>query len=189
MSGPIVRIGPNELHFVDHEFCLRHHKRADLNKCDNYYGLLNKLMGGLASPHRHSERKSQIQGFFNGQTLATYSSFTLSDQVERLHDRLLNSASKDTEINITHYFWAYTNDIMMSYLFGKDPKYLQQPDLVKVHDDLRAFSAIDLATVLRTMPPVKKMLDIFPTLRRFSPLGWLDKVSLCPIDPVLVLLS
>ena len=66
---------------------------------------------------------------------------------------------------------------MVSYITGKDHGYLKRPDMQVMHDATRAFSAIDLATVLRAMPPVKKMFDVIPQLRRRSPLGLLDEVS------------
>ena len=102
----------------------------------------------------------------------------MNDHLETLHSRLASDLRESDEVNLTHILWAYTNDIMISYLFGEDFGYLKESDLAKGHDTQRAFSAIDLVTVLRTMPPFKKMLDIFPGLRRFSPLGKLDKVRI-----------
>jgi len=98
-------------------------------------------------------------------------------------DYLLDSLSaaavasgKDAPVNMTHYLYSYTSDIMTSYLLDVDMGYLKEPDLPKVHDTLRAFGTIDLAAVLRSMPPVKLMFNLFPILRRLSPLGRLDKV-------------
>ncbi|KAI0839263.1 cytochrome P450 [Hypoxylon sp. FL0890] len=175
--GPIVRIGPNELHFTDHEACLRHHNRTDLRKCDNYYGLLNTLLGGLTLPQAHSERKSIIQPLFTGPSLASFSNTTMNTQLETLYEKFTSlSINQDSPTNMTHVLWAYTNDIMLSYLLGEDPEFLKKNDLTAVHDSTRAFGAINLATVLRSMLPVKKMFDLFPTLRKFSPLGWLDSL-------------
>jgi hypothetical protein len=102
----------------------------------------------------------------------------MDSHIKTLHDRLVADAHDGSAlINGTHYLWAYTNDIMVSYLVDKDMGYLQEPNLVKVHDSLRAFSSIELATVLRAMPPVKKAFDWFPFLRQLSPLSWLDGVS------------
>lgn len=173
-----MRIGPNELHFTDHEFCLQHHKRADLIKCGSYYGLLDKLTSGLASSRMHSERKSKIQPLFTGPTLQKLSASLMNDHIKTLHDQLAVAASTGVEVNMTHHFWAYTNDIMTSYLLGEDLGYLKNSNLTKVHDTLRAFSSIDLAAMLRTMPAVKIFLNAFPALRRFSPIGWLDNVGL-----------
>jgi len=175
--GPVVRIGPNELHFNDHEFCLVHHKRTDLAKCTNYYGLLNTLLGGISSPHGHATRKSIIQPLFSGKTLLEFSRTTMDRHIESLHDRLMERDS-NAPVNGTHYLWAYTNDITVSYLVDKDIGYLQESDLQKVHDDLRAFSSIEFATVLRATPPIKKLFDVFPSLRKISPLSWLDEVRI-----------
>jgi hypothetical protein len=179
----VVRIGPGELHFNDHEFCLAHHRRADLKKCTNYYGLLGTLLGGLSSPHLHAERKSIIQPLFNGSTLSQFSSTTMNAYIQSLCDRLSSAAGASggrDPVNITHYLFAYTSDVMVSYLVNEDMQYISSPGPQRVHDSLRAFSAIDLATMLRSMPPVKNMFDLFPALRKNSPLGWLDKVWSSP---------
>jgi hypothetical protein len=102
----------------------------------------------------------------------------MNDHIKTLHDQLAVAASTGVEVNMTHHFWAYTNDIMTSYLLGEDLGYLKNSNLTKVHDTLRAFSSIDLAAMLRTMPAVKIFLNAFPALRRFSPIGWLDNVGL-----------
>ncbi|KAK3370484.1 cytochrome P450 [Podospora didyma] len=191
--GPVVRIGPHELHFNDHEFCLTHHKRADLAKCTSYYGLLNTLLGGLSSPHSHVERKSIIQPLFSGGTLSRFSATTLNSHLDSLHDRFLDIAGPGAKgyssivkpVNATHFLWAFTNDVMVSYLLDEDMGYLRDPDLTKVHDSLRAFSAIELATVLRTMPIARQAFDIFPSLRTFSPLGWLDALVMEHLGPLM----
>ncbi|KAK0727601.1 cytochrome P450 [Lasiosphaeria miniovina] len=183
--GPVVRIGPNELHFNDHEFCLAHHRRPDLGKCTNYYGLLDTLLGGLASPHRHTERKSIMQPLFSGATLSQFSATTMNSILDSLHNRLTDaSRAVSGPVNATHYLWAYTNDIMVSYLVGEDKGYLGR-DLQVVHDELRAFSAIELATVLRTMPIAKKAIEVFPALRQYSPLAWLDNLVLENLKPMM----
>lgn len=173
-TGPVVRIGPSELHFSDHQFCIQFHKGTHLYKCGNYYGILDYLLGGFASPHHHAKRKSIIQPLFAGGTLAEFSTSMLSVHINTLVDRLTVSGS---ESNATHLLWAYTTDVMMSYIVGMDCGYSKSPDTKAVHDATRAFNAIDLATVLRSMPPVKRMFDWVPSLRRFSPLGWIDEAS------------
>ncbi|KAK1467550.1 cytochrome P450 [Colletotrichum cuscutae] len=181
--GPVVRIGPNELHFVDNKFNLDHHRRPDLFKCNNYYGLLNKLLGGLASPTKHAQRAAVMRPIFSGQTLAEYSK-TLDKHIESLHSRLADAASDKGVINLTHYLWAYTNDVMISYLTEENYGFQKVYDLQATHDATRAFSAIDLATVLRCMPPVKTMFDYVPALRSFSPLGWLDNLISSHVRPM-----
>ncbi|KAK7224693.1 hypothetical protein V2G26_012696 [Clonostachys chloroleuca] len=171
--GSVVRIGPNELHFSDHQFCLQHHKRPDLYKCDNYYGILSYLLGGFADPAHHKTRKAILQPLFSGRTLADFSDSGMSAHLDTLVDRL--SESSHAVVNTTHNLWAFTTDVMMSYVLGIETGYLKSQDLKAVHDSTRAFSAIDLATVLRSMPPIKMVFDCVPSLRCFSPLGWIDQ--------------
>ncbi|KAI1415050.1 cytochrome P450 [Hypoxylon sp. FL1857] len=175
--GPVVRIGPNELHFTDHEACLQHHKRTDVMKCENYYGLLNTLLGGLALPQAHSERKALIQPLFTGASLASFSNTVMNTHVESMYQKLTSlSMENDSLVNLTHVLWAYTNDIMVSYVLGEDRGFLKSSDLAAVHDSTRPSGAVDFATLLRSMPSVKRLIDLFPALHKFSPLGWLNSL-------------
>ncbi|OTB01337.1 hypothetical protein M426DRAFT_14643 [Hypoxylon sp. CI-4A] len=173
--GPVVRIGPNELHFSDHEECLRHHNRTDLRKCENYYGILDKVLGGMTLPQLHSERKSIVQPLFSSAKLASYSHTTMNRHLDQLYERLVSSSAlKDSPTNLTHILWAFTNDSMFSYVMDEDVGFLKSPDLVATHDSTRTVGSIELATLLRSMPMVKKLSDLFPFTRQLSPLGWID---------------
>ncbi|OTA94127.1 hypothetical protein M434DRAFT_30298 [Hypoxylon sp. CO27-5] len=175
--GPVVRIGPNELHFTDHEACIQHHNRADLRKCENYYSLFNTLVGGIPLPQAHSERKALIQPLFTGANLTSFSNTSMNTLLESMHARLTSlSTMKDSPTNMTHVLWAYTNDIMFSYLLGEDLGFLKASDLKAMHDSTRQPGVIDFAIAIRCMPPVKKTLDLFPLLRKFSPISRLESL-------------
>ncbi|KAH7305185.1 cytochrome P450 [Stachybotrys elegans] len=173
--GDLIRIGPNELHCMDHEWILKHHRRPDMKKCTNYYGTLNHLIGGLHQPQAHNERKSLIQPLFAGKSLASYAE-VLNHYLDLLHERFVAEMGKNDKVNTTHIIWAYTTDIMVSYIIGKETEYLKSDDLESVHHATRAFSATDLATTMRTMPPVNRTFKLIPSLRSYSPLGWLDEI-------------
>ncbi|KAK8065128.1 cytochrome p450 [Apiospora hydei] len=177
--GPVVRIGPNEVHIADPELCLDFHRRPDLEKCSKYYGLVGTVLGGLSEPQSHLQRKTVIQPLFTGDILARYSAGELNVHMENLHEKLTEAASSqhgEEGTNLTFILWALTNDIMTSYIFGERTGYLAASDLAAAHDATRAYNAIDLATVLRTMPPVKILFNTLPVLRRHSVLGWIDKL-------------
>lgn len=113
-----------------------------------------------------------LRPLFSGQMLAAYSHQSMDNYLEELHNRLSTDISGESdEVNLTYYLWAYKNDAMVSYVTGEDHGFLRERDLAAVHDRTRAFSAIDLATVLRCMPPIKSLFEMFPSLRRLSPLG------------------
>ncbi|KAF9875292.1 cytochrome P450 [Colletotrichum karsti] len=114
-----------------------------------------------------------MRPIFSGKTLTQYNS-TLDNYLESLYLRLNDVAGNGDVVNLTHYLWAFTNDVMVSYLVEENYGFLRVFDLETVHDKTRAFNAIDLATILRCMPPVKLLLDAFPVIRSYSPLGWLD---------------
>lgn len=172
-----MRIGPNEVHFSDHEFCLKHHRQHHLHKCSTYYGALHHIMGGLADPALHAQRKSIIQPLFGGTRLAEFSALVLNSSIGKLLSQLQAEGTSGGEVNLTYQLWAFTTATMFEYVFGQDSKFVDMADVRKLHDQTRAFSAIDLVTVLRSIAPVKWLFDAIPHLRSMSPLGWLDNVS------------
>ncbi|KAK7967964.1 uncharacterized protein PG986_002241 [Apiospora aurea] len=120
--GPVVRIGPNELHRLDPAFCLGFHRRPDLRKCSNYYGLVGTVLGGLSEPQIHLQQKSVIQPLFTGDTLARYSAGEMNIHIVALYEKLTEAASSQDDksgTNLTFILWALTNDIMTSYVFGE----------------------------------------------------------------------
>ena len=95
----------------------------------NYYGLLNTLLGGLALPQAHSERKALIQPLFTGASLASFSNTVMNTHVESMYQKLTSlSAENNSSVNLTHVLWAYTNDIMVSYILGEDLGFLKSSE-------------------------------------------------------------
>lgn len=184
LYGPMVRIGPNEVHFNDAHFTNEHHKQAHLRKCSTYYGSLSHIMGGMPDPTSHAQRKSIIQPLFGGQRLADFSSRELNSHIRKLCEHLRAEADSGREVNLTHYLWAFTTDVMFDYVLGQDFKLGDTPDLQSLHDKTRAFSAIDLVTVLRSIKPVAALFAAVPLLRSLSPLGWLDSIVSDQLRPI-----
>jgi hypothetical protein len=54
---------------------------------------------------------------------------------------------------------------------------MQKNDLASVHDRTRGVDSILTATTLRTMPPIRRLYKLAPSLRRFSRLGNIESVS------------
>ncbi|KAH8172323.1 cytochrome p450 domain-containing protein [Sarocladium implicatum] len=173
--GPIVRIGPNELHSIDNEWNLRLHRRRDLSKCTEYYGVLDNVLGGLQKPQEHATRGSIIRPLFAGAMLAEFSDGKLNKLTEKLHDQLADAADCQRKIDATHLIWAYTTDIMLSYVLGEDSRYLNGNDLDSFHHKTRALGVIDYATTLRTVPIIKAVVQMFPALKSLSTHNWIEK--------------
>jgi hypothetical protein len=173
----VVRIGPNELHFTDAEFCLSHHGRTDLAKCPSYYGILGDLVGGLAGAAEHRARKYAVQPLFSGQALADFSRSALDRHIEALLGLLAAVARRGDAVNVTHLLWAYASEIMASYVLADEGlELLGQADLEAWHSSARPLGAAHLATMLRAMSFPKSALDVLPALRRLSPVAWIDQV-------------
>ncbi|KAK7911937.1 cytochrome P450 [Apiospora marii] len=177
--GPVVRIGPNEVHFVDHEFCLRLHNRADLLKCPTYYRPIRDLLGGITDPHRYRQRKALMKPLFRGETLSSYASGPMNSLVEALQARLLLEASRGRPTNLTHIMWAFSADIMTSYVSGEALGLgkLEGQALVVAHEASRPYGIVHLAAIAHSVPFLMETVDAFPALRRMTVIGWADKLA------------
>lgn len=167
--GPIVRIGPNELHSIDNTWNLQHHRRRDLKKYPNYYGVLNSLLGGFHEPQHHGARGYTIRPLYNGERLAKFSADKLNSFIDKLYEHLQGPAEKNNKVNASHALWAYTTDIMLSYVIGKDSGFLESDNLADFHDSTRALGIIGFATIVRTMPAVLAIIRFLPFLEKNYP--------------------
>jgi hypothetical protein len=174
----LIRIGPNELHSIDNQWNLQHHRRRDLKKCTDYYGVLDTVLGGFQQPHHHAARGSIVRPLFTGSILAEFSDGPLNDLTEKLLQRMTSVAEKNSKLDATHLIWAFTTDIMLLYVLGEDSRYIDMEDIEKFHDETRALSVIDYATVLRTMPLVNLVINYFPALKGLSVHSWIEKVRI-----------
>lgn len=174
----MVRIGPTELHFIDADFNLAHHRDTSLYKDPIYYGPVRHVSSGMEDPRHHKIRKFITQPLFTGQTLRRFSSSTLNQHLDTLQKNLINAAADNGgKVNLTYLISAFSNDVMFSYIMDEDFGFQRKPNLQTVHDTTRVFSAIDLATVLRAFSFVRLAFDFLPCLRNVSRLGWLDRVG------------
>ncbi|KAK6859191.1 hypothetical protein PG995_005044, partial [Apiospora arundinis] len=176
--GPVVRIGPNEVHFMDHEFCLRLHNQTDLLKCPTYYRPIRHLLGGIIDPQRYRQRKAVMKPMFRGETLSRYASGTMNSLVEALQVRLLSEASRGPT-NLTHIFWAFSADIMSSYISGEAVGLgkLEGEALVAAHEATRPYGIVHLAAIAHSIPFLMETVDAFPALKRMTVIGWADKLA------------
>ncbi|KAK8091417.1 cytochrome P450 [Apiospora kogelbergensis] len=176
--GPVVRVGPNEVHFVDHQFCLRLHNRADLLKCPTYYRPIRHLLGGITDPQRYRQRKALMKPLFRGETLSVYASGTMNNLVEALQVRLLSGAGRGPT-NLTHLLWAFSADIMTSYISGEAVGLgkLEGQALVAAHEATRPYGIVHLAAIAHSVPLLMQAVDAFPALKRLTVIGWADKLA------------
>ncbi|KAK8083918.1 cytochrome protein, partial [Apiospora saccharicola] len=177
--GPVVRVGPNEVHFVDHEFCLRLHNRPGLLKCPTYCGPIRDLLGGITDPQRYRRRKALMKPLFRGETLSRYASGTMNSLVEALQVRLLSEASRGHPANLTHIMWAFSADIMSSYISGEAVGLgkLEGDELVAAHEATRPYGIVHLAAIAHSAPLLMQAVDAFPALKRLTAIAWADKLA------------
>ena len=121
--------------------------------------------------------KYATQNLFTGKTLSNFSASTLSSHLQTLFGELSqHSYGTYDAVNMTTRMWAFVNDVLLSYIVNEDFGFQRQPDLQTFHNNTRIFNAIDVASVLRAFPLANMALELWPLLRKVSPVAWLDKV-------------
>ena len=157
---------------------MRQHRRRDLLKCTNYYGVLDSVLGGLHQPHAHALRGSVVRPLFTGSVLAEFSDGKLNSLTGKLYRRLAHLANTQAKVDATFTIWAYTTDIMLQYVLGENSCFLDLEDLKHFHSQTRALSVINYATILRTIPIINSVLDLFPVMKRLSVHSWIETVRI-----------
>ena len=172
---------------MDHEFCLRMHNRADLLKCPTYYRPIRDLLGGITDPQRYRQRKALMKPLFRGETLSLYASGTMNSLVEAFQVRLLSGARSRGPTNLTHILWAFSADIMTSYVSGEAVGLgkLEGEALVAAHEATRPYGIVHLAAIAHSIPLLMQAVDSFPALKRLTVIGWADKVRDAHINQAL----
>lgn len=124
-----------------------------------------------------------MRPLFRGQALSLYASGTMNSLVEALQARLLSEASRGPT-NLTHIMWAFSADIMTSYVSGEAVGLgkLEGQALVAAHEATRPYGIVHLAAVAHSVPLLMQAVDAFPALKRLTVIGWADKVR-CAHQP------
>jgi len=148
-SGPVVRIGRNEVHIRDTEFMYKYTTRRDVAKCDFFYQALEGTVAACTDVKEGMKRRAEAMPAFTGKHLQQFSSSRLENILDELCTRLEadSSSAKGGIINASHLLWAFANDVTSSFLFGKSLNWLQDPDLNARHES-RGFEAFRYTPLL-----------------------------------------
>ncbi|WPH01371.1 Hypothetical protein R9X50_00421400 [Acrodontium crateriforme] len=186
--GPIVRINPHELHIKDPEFYDEIYGPATGGKVRNKYSWWVNMAGAPVSifattEHSHHRlRRAPLNPFFSKQAVRNLEPL-IWEKVNTLVSRLDRATKEEQVIRADCAFMALTMDVICSYCFGHDPKYLQDKDLGLSWKEtingawqngalLRAFP--QMANVMRVFPRTIAM-KIDPNMGKF--LAWQDSVK------------
>jgi cytochrome P450 len=163
--GPIVRIGPNELHIKDSEYYNALYNMTNkLDKSAWFYGMLGNPTATFPTIRAdvHKVRRNAIGPFFSTQSVMKF-----RPQVQALADRLTvrmkGCAERDEPIPVFFAYRCLTVDIISEYLFGK------QMDLLDREDWGRSFYSSwrglwEMSPLIRQLP---WMMDVFRVTPRW----------------------
>ncbi|KAI0127554.1 cytochrome P450 [Xylariales sp. AK1849] len=151
--GPLVRIGPNEVSILDHEFNYVHFNKRDLDKEERYFQLAPRSTATITPHTEHKIRRDIILPLFNGKHLREFEMVSLSPYLTKLDNHLCELARSGESLNLTHLIWAACNDILVKYIFDSELGLLDQGNLAAGYK-LRSFNATRLASVFRQWPLV-----------------------------------
>lgn len=131
MTGPIVRITPNELHIKDPEFY--NELYAPSSKRRDKYANWTVLAGAPTSTfatvsHAHHRlRRSALNPFFSKRAVANAESL-IWDKVQHLSRRLENAQRNEDVVRLDAAYMALTMDIITHYAYGESYHYLSEED-------------------------------------------------------------
>lgn len=151
--GPIVRISPNEVSILDHDWNYVHFNKRNLDKEERYFQLAPRSTATLTPHAEHKVRRDIIMPLFNGKSLRQFEATSMSQYFSRMDKWLSEYAKSGEPLNLTHLIWAASNDILAKYIFGAELGLLDKQDLVAGYR-LRSFNATRLASVFRQWPLV-----------------------------------
>ncbi|KAF7190513.1 Cytochrome P450 monooxygenase [Pseudocercospora fuligena] len=193
--GPIVRINPHELHIRDPDFYQAiYAPPGGYNKRNKYQWFYNMAAapGSIFSTvdhDMHRIRRKPLDNFFSKKAVMDLEP-TIREKVEKLSDRLAKAAEKRAVVRIDCAFMALTMDIICSYCFGSDRKYLDNDDFGLQWKEV-INGAWQKGALIRAFPWMVAFMSYFPRAlaNKVDPdmgmfLAWQDSVK-DAIKPIL----
>lgn len=127
--GPIVRINPHELHIKDSEFYTDIYAVGKRNKYQwfvNMAGAPGSIFA-TADEGLHRMRRKPLDNFFSKKAVTDLEPL-ISEKVQKLSNRFAQAAIAKDVVRVDCAFMALTMDVICSYCFAADRKYLDHPD-------------------------------------------------------------
>ncbi|KAF2842833.1 putative cytochrome P450 [Patellaria atrata CBS 101060] len=153
--GPIVRIGPNELHILDHEYYDRLYNQTNrLDKYDYFYSMLGNptALFGTIRADVHRLRKASLSPFFSPQNIARFHSEHQAI-VDRLTTRMEACATKNEPVPLFFAYRCMSVDIITEFIFGEGLNLLEREDWGR--NFYTAWRSLwDLSPLIRQFPPL-----------------------------------
>ncbi|KAK3653622.1 hypothetical protein LTR56_004477 [Elasticomyces elasticus] len=165
--GPIVRIGPDEIHINDpdyyNEIYASNTRRRDKSALWFWMGGSNNFGDNSAfttlNHDLHRLRRSAVNPHFSKQKVQELEP-RVRNHVLHLKKRLLDLAGTDELVDLSQATSALTLDVISDYAFGKAVGALERPDMAKPWNDM-LHAGVKIHPFARTFPTVaRNMLRI-----------------------------
>ncbi|CAN9285974.1 unnamed protein product [Alternaria alternata] len=167
--GPIVRIGPNEVHFDDQEFIDTLYPNAG-RKTDKpaFVALRAGTPGSIVATEKHDvhrQRRNALSSFFSSASVRRMEP-SLRDHVERMLARIHDLGRRHEIVELHHIMIACASDVITLHAFDESFRFLDQPDFGRSY-----FAAsgvlLDMTHIFAAMPWMASLAVSMP--------GWLAK--------------
>ncbi|RAH46232.1 cytochrome P450 [Aspergillus brunneoviolaceus CBS 621.78] len=163
--GPIVRVGPNEVHIIDPTFYEEIYSGSTRrrNKTPQYgpqFGMPDSLFSTIDHAHHHA-RRATISHFFSKRSIQSLSPIT-ERCVLKLMQRLQEFYEADRIVRLDDAFAAMTSDVITYYSYGESQGFLEdatfRSEIRTLVNELAATSHLNrfipvMSMLLRRIPP------------------------------------
>ena len=161
--GPIVRIGPNELHILDPSYYnTLYSNRNRLDKSAWFYGMLGNPEATFPTINAgvHKVRRAALAPFFSTYSVSIFSP-RVQSYTDRLCERMKICSEKNEPIPLFYALRCLTVDIIAEYVFGHDLQMLDRADWGR--DFYSAWRALwELSPLIRQLPLLMTIFDAMP---------------------------
>lgn len=161
--GPIIRIGPNELHINDPEFYDQIY--SNIGRWDKDSQFVNQFDNtdsafGTVPHDLHRLRRRAFQGFFSKQKIASLEPL-IQSIVEKLCARLEQYRVAGKVMPIRHAYECLTCDVILEYALGINDGNIDHPDFnPALHETIKKVG--EMGHYMKLIPGVQTILPIIP---------------------------
>ncbi|KAK3070560.1 hypothetical protein LTR53_010241 [Teratosphaeriaceae sp. CCFEE 6253] len=163
--GPVVRIGPNELHVSDPDFYdvlyashpSRRHK--DISAIDGF-GLAQSVIA-TANHEHHRMRRSALNPFFSTQAVARLEQSVVRPKIDAFSAAFAKAQKSGEPIDVEVLVLALTIDIITEYSFARSYGFLERPGYAPEWPGMLR-GAAESSMLFRYLPFLLKLLMSSP---------------------------
>ena len=163
LHGPIIRIGPHELHINDPDFYDQiYSNNGRWNKDLAFTDQFDNRDSAFGTVHHelHRIRRRAFQGFFSKQKIMSLEPL-IQSIVEKLCLRLEEFKTTGKKLPIRHAFECLTCDVIMEYALAINEENVEKPDFnPDLHESIKAIGSS--GHYMKIIPGIHSILPLIP---------------------------